>query len=61
MAPPEAVETINNLQISTTENGMQTHSSLLNVYNFFNDYLVKNQITKPVVLLSDGHSSRFDE
>ena len=55
MAPPEAVEKIDNLLISTTENGMQTHSSLLDVYTFFNEYLVKKKIPKPVVLLSDGH------
>ena len=61
MAPPEAVAGIKNLLISTTENGFQTHSSLLDVYKFFNEYLIKNQIKKPVVLISDGHSSRFDE
>ena len=60
MVPKEAVERIDNLLISTTENGVQDHKSLLATYKFLNKILEKKQIKKPVVLLSDGHSSRLD-
>ena len=49
-----------NLLISTTENGVRTHESLLEAYTDFNDILVANKVQKPVCIMSDGHSSRFD-
>ena len=61
MAPAIAEEKIQHLLISTTENGFQEHESLLAAYEEFNAYLEKNKVKKPVVLLSDGHSSRFDD
>ena len=48
------------LLISTTENGVQDHVSLLAAYEEFNSYLTQNNVQKPVVVLNDGHSSRFD-
>ena len=41
MAPVEAVEKINNLLISTTENGVQDHSSLLAFYKLFDKHITK--------------------
>ena len=61
MFPPVAAEKIPHLLVSTTDSGIQDHTSLLESYRDFNDYLVEAGIQKPVVLLSDGHSSRFDE
>jgi len=60
MAPKEAVDNIENLLISTTERGSQDHNSLLDAYKCFDRYLTKNNIQRPIVLLSDGHTSRFD-
>jgi len=60
MAPKETVEKIDELLISTTENGSQDHNSLLAFYKLFDKYLTKNNVNRPVVVLSDGHSSRFD-
>ena len=60
MAPPIAVEKIPNLLISTTERGSQDHKSLLAFYEAFDVYLTEKIIIRPVVVLSDGHSSRFD-
>ena len=60
MAPPVAVEKIPNLLISTTERGSQNHKSLLSFYEAFDVYLTEKNIARPVVVLSDGHSSRFD-
>lgn len=60
MAPKEAIEKIDNLLISTTKNGCQDHTSLLACYKLFDKYLDKHGIQRPVVLTSDGHSSRFD-
>ena len=60
MAPEADVNAIDNLLISATDRGSQDHESLLECYKFFNQYLIQTQVVKPVVLLSDGHSSRFD-
>ena len=59
MAPPAAVENISNLLISVTEKGSQDANSLMACYKLFDQYLNENNVTRPVVLLSDGHSSRF--
>ena len=60
MAPPSAVEKIKNLIISTTERGYQDNHPLLEAYKKFDRYLTDENIERPVVLLADGHSSRFD-
>ena len=60
MAPKEAVDAIDNLLISSTENGFQTGKSCLKFYEMFDQYLTDHNIQRPVVVLSDGHSSRFD-
>ena len=58
MAPKAAVDNMKNLIISTTEKGSQTNISLLDAYRKFDKYLSENDI--PVVMLADGHNSRFD-
>ena len=60
MVPEGVCEKIPNLLISTTENGVQNSSSLLAAYKLFDKYLDEEAIPRPVVVVSDGHSSRFD-
>ena len=60
MAPKEAVAQIKNLIISCTAKGSQDHNSLLEAYRKFDKYLTEENIQRPVVVLADGHSSRFD-
>ena len=60
MAPVSAVESIQNLLISVTEHGSQTGKSLLRFYQELDKTLTSNKITRPVVVMTDGHSSRFD-
>ena len=60
MVPKEAAEKIQNLLISTSENGVSTHETFLAAAKEFDDYLTEKQIKRPVVLLSDGHSSRLE-
>ena len=60
MAPKVAVESIKNLIASSTENGCQDHSSMLDAYKRFDKYLDEENIVRPLVVLSDGHSFRFD-
>ena len=60
MAPKEAVESIPNLLISSTDNGFQTGRTCLKFYQMFDNYLTDNEISRPVVVMSDGHSSWFD-
>ena len=59
MAPPEAVMNIPHLLISINDSVSQDHITLLASYKAFDSYL-QEKIVKPVVKLSDGHSSRFD-
>ena len=59
MAPKVAVENIKNLIVSSTENGCQDHSLMLDADKRFDKYLDEENIVHPVVVLSDGHSSRF--
>ena len=59
MIPKSAVEAIPNLILSATANGYQDQKSCLQSYKQFNNYLIKEKIKKPVVMLTDGHSSRF--
>ena len=59
MAPKTVVDKIN-LLISTTDTGCQDHTLLLSSYKLFDKYLDEKKIERPVVLTSDGHSSRFD-
>ena len=61
MVPTVAAENIPHLLISTTENGVQDHKYLLEAYKEFNEYLKEKKIQKPVVVLTDGHSSRFHD
>ena len=60
MATATSAEKIDNLFISVTENGIQEGKSLHKTYKFLNQILEKKDVRKPVVILSDGHSSRFD-
>ena len=61
MAPKEAVENIKHLLISTSENGVQEHKTLLAAYKKFDSYLTEWNVERPGVILSDGNSSRFDQ
>ena len=56
----EEIENIKNIIVTSTENGCQDHSSMLDVYKRFDKYLDEENIVCPVVVFSDGHSSRFD-
>lgn len=60
MAPDIAVKNIPNLLISTTERGSQAHESLLSAYKLLDRHLAAQKVARPVVIVSDGHSSRFD-
>ena len=60
MAPAKAVNDIKNLLISTTESGYQTGESCLGSCQYLDKILSKDGITRPISMLTDGHSSRFD-
>ena len=59
MAPKEAVENIDNLLISTTDNGCLDHTSLLACYKLFHKCLDRAGIERPIVLTSYGNFSKF--
>ncbi|XP_047124992.1 uncharacterized protein LOC124807292 [Hydra vulgaris] len=59
MAPQQAVANIPHLLI-TCSHGVSDHNSLLDMYKEFDEYLTEKKVARPVVLLSDGHCSRFN-
>ena len=60
MAPKTAVEKINNLLVSTTDSGYQDGRTCLASYKMFAKAVKQNKVQKPIVALTDGHSSRYD-
>ena len=60
MVPANAASKINHLLVTTSDHGVSDHITFLAALKEFDEYLTENNIQKPVVLLSDGHSSRFD-
>ncbi|XP_047135496.1 uncharacterized protein LOC124812660 [Hydra vulgaris] len=60
MVPTEAVNKIPHLLVTTTDNGVSTHESFLAALKEFDVYLNEKNVKRPIVLLSDGHSSRLD-
>ena len=59
MVPTEAASLIQHLLVSTAENGVSTQETFLAAAKEFDDYLNEKKVVRPVVLLSDGHSSRL--
>ena len=49
------------MPISTTDSGSQDHFILLEACKEFNNYLEENKVQKPASILTDDHSSRFDD
>ena len=60
MAPEKTVEKIPNLLASSSDGGSQDHNTLLAAYQKFDAILLEKNIPRPMVILSDGHSFRFD-
>ncbi|XP_065640013.1 uncharacterized protein LOC136072675 [Hydra vulgaris] len=60
MVPTEAVNKISHLLVTTTDNGVSTHESFLAALKEFDVYINEKNVKRPIVLLSDGHSSRLD-
>ncbi|XP_065652733.1 uncharacterized protein LOC136080032 [Hydra vulgaris] len=60
LAPKTAVKNIKNLIILSTEKGNQDNHSLLDLHKKFDMYFLEENIHRPVVMLADGRSSRFD-
>ena len=61
MCPDAAskIEEVCPLLISSTKSGYQTADSCLDVYRLFAEELTRLNIQRPVILTTDGHSSRF--
>ena len=60
MAPKTAVEKISNLLVSTTDSVYQDGRTSLASYKMFAKAIKQNKVQKPIVVLTDGHSSRYD-
>ena len=61
MAPHVADNEIDNLLVSVNKSGVSDHKTLLAGYETLNDVLNRRNIKRPVVVIADGHASRFDE
>ena len=60
MALKIGVEKINNLLVSTTDPGYQDERACLASYKMFAKAVKKNKVQKPIIVLTDDHSSRYD-
>ena len=60
MIPECVLDAVPNLMISTTPNGIQGDESLLACYNELDVILKQKNVQRPVLIISDGHSSRFE-
>ena len=60
MAPKTAVEKIINFLVSTTDSGYQDGRTCLANYKMFAKAVKQNKVQKPIVVLTDGHLSRYD-
>ena len=61
MAPEAAESDIDNLLVSVNENAVSDHKTLLAGYKNLDKVLESKKVKRPVVLIADGHGSRFEE
>ena len=61
MAAEFAVNNIPSLMISVNKSGVSDNVTLLTAYKEVNRHLNDINTTHPVIVLADGHGSRFDE
>lgn len=58
---PESTKEIPNLLISVNQSGVSDGTTLLDAYKELDMVLMEKNITRPVIVIADGHGSRFDE
>ena len=58
---PAVTEKIKELLISVNSSGCSDHTTLLAAYKNMDRVLTEEGIKKPIIIIADGHSSRFDE
>ena len=58
---PEAAKKIQHAFISVNKTGVSDHQTLLHAYKELNTILTANEVQHPVIVIADGHASRFDE
>ena len=58
---PESTRNIPNLLVSVNNCGVSDHETLLGAYKELGRVLTQEDIPRPVIIIADGHSSRFDE
>ena len=56
MAPAATVHNINHLVITTSNHGVSDYTTFIAACEEFDKYLTENEVMRPVVLTSDGHS-----
>ena len=61
MVPDNVDKKTENLLVSVNDSGVSDHKTLLAGYKTLNDVLQTRGIKRPIVVLADGHGSRFDE
>ena len=58
---PEATRKIPNLLVYVNKCGVSDHTSLLAAYKELDRVLSEKEVPRPVIIVTDGHLSRFDE
>ena len=60
MASKECLTTIPDLLLSVNQHGVSDHNTMLDAYKELDSVITRNNIQRPVIVVTDGHSSRFD-
>ena len=58
---PESTKNISNLLVSVNKSGVTDHDTLLAAYKELDIILSEKEIQRPVLIIADGHGSRFHE
>ena len=58
---PEASEKIPNMLVTVNKSGVSDHNTLLDAYKLVDSVLTEKEVPRPVIVVADGHGSRFDE
>ena len=61
MAPEVAENQIENLLVSVSKSAVSDHKTLLAGYKTLDNVLLSRDIQRPIIVIADGHGSRFDE
>ena len=58
---PESTDNIKNSLVPVNKSGVSDHDTLLSAYQQLDRVLAEKGVSRPIIIVRDGHTSRFDE